>query len=93
MLSKAIGKPFSIQAHHIFPKAKLYENKYDSTNGEHIQLVNEIANFVFITANANMNFFTDLPEKYLPLVKELQPGELEKQLIPLNANMLKIENY
>ena len=92
-LSKTIGKAFEIQAHHIFPKSQLYKHGYDSKNGRHIQLVNEISSIVLVTSDANMDFFIDLPKNYLPIVKKKYPGELEKQFIPMNENLWELENY
>ena len=92
-LFKTVGRAFSINAHHIFPKSQLYKEKYDSKSGTDIQKVNEIANLVIVTSEANMDFFTDLPEKYLPVVQERYPNELEKQYIPKNEKLWKLDNY
>ena len=92
-ISQAIGVQFRIENHHIFPRSQLYDNRYESSDSRHSQLVNEIANRVFITSEANKDFFTELPESYLGRVEREFPGELEKQFIPRNKHLWKIENY
>lgn len=91
------GKPlkgsYDLESHHIFPKSKLYDEVYDSNNHMDKKKVNEIANRVFVTSRSNMEIFTDLPETYLPEVNEDHPKALQKQFIPKNPELWKIENY
>jgi hypothetical protein len=82
------GRIHFIQWHHIFPKALLKEARYET--GE----INEIANMAFITGQTNRRISDKYPEKYLPDIVEKQGlGALEKQLVPYQPELLKIENY
>ncbi len=84
---------FELESHHIFPKSQLYGNLYDSKNHMARKRVNEIANRVFITPKGNKRLSNTLPEEYLPRVKEEHPEALDKQFIPENPELWKIENY
>ncbi len=85
---------YEIHSHHIFPHSKLYtEGGYDSRNHIHKKIVNEIANLAFLTADSNWTLSSDMPEKYFIEIKDRYPGALEKQFIPLNPELWKIENY
>jgi len=84
---------YKLNSHHIFPKSQLYGNIYDSKNHIGKKRVNEIANRVFITARGNLELFVDLPEDYLPDVKDNYPEALKTQFIPENPELWKLENY
>lgn len=84
---------YDLESHHIFPKSQLYDQIYDSNNHMDKKRVNEIANRVFVTSRSNMEIFTDLPDEYLPDVKQDHPEALEKQFIPKNPELWKIDNY
>lgn len=92
-ISQTMGLKFRIESHHIFPKSELYSEHYHQEDREHRQIVNEIANRVFLTSDANKGFFDDLPENYLPKVVEKYPGEIEKQYIPTNKELWKSDNF
>jgi hypothetical protein len=92
-ISETLGKSFKVVSHHIFPKSKLYKNNFNSKIYSNRYVVNEIANRVFLTSHANMDFFIDPPEKYLPMVEQIFPGEINKQYIPINKELWKIENF
>ena len=93
-LEKPIGKQFSIEQHHIFPQAVLKEAGYDTgRNLIHRKRVNEIGNRVPITRATNMDIFKDQPSKYLPVVQESNPGNLEKFMIPMDVSLWSVENY
>lgn len=82
------GRLHFIQWHHIFPKALLKEARYET--GE----INEIANMAFITGQTNRRISAKFPAEYLPEIVEKQgAGALEKQLVPRQPELLKIENY
>ena len=82
------GRLHFIQWHHIFPKALLREARYET--GE----INEIANMAFITGQTNRRISAKFPAEYLPEIVEKQgAGALEKQLVPFQPEILKIENY
>jgi hypothetical protein len=82
-----------IQSHHIFPTSRLYEHSYDSENHLHKKIVNEIANRAFITGVTNREISNKLPEDYLPEVEERFPGSLEKQFIPMDPSLWKMDRY
>ena len=82
------GRLHFIQWHHIFPKALLKEARYET--GE----INEIANMAFITGQTNRRISAKFPAEYLPEIVEKQgAGALEKQLVPCQPELLKIESY
>ena len=84
---------YRLESHHIFPKSQLYGNIYDSKNHMARKRVNEIANRAFITPRGNKRLSNKLPGEYLPEVKDNQPEALDKQLIPENSKLWKLENY
>ena len=93
-LSNPIGRDYSVERHHIFPRAVLKKAGYKtSKNREHYNKVHEIANRVPLTKSGNLEIFDSEPEKYLPKVEENNPGNLEKFLIPKNRNLWKVKNY
>jgi len=82
------GRLHFIQWHHIFPKALLKEARHET--GE----INEIANMAFITGQTNRRISAKFPAEYLPEIVEKQgAGALEKQLVPFQPELLKIESY
>jgi hypothetical protein len=84
---------YNLESHHIFPKSQLYDELYDSSNHMGQKRVNEIANRAFITSRGNHEIFTDLPEDYLPEVQSDYPEAFDKQFIPENPELWKLENY
>lgn len=88
-----IGDIYRIESHHIFPQSILYKNGYDGNNHLHKKIVNEIANRAFITHNTNFKILNKFPSEYLPEILKKYPDALEKQFIPNNPNLWKIENY
>ena len=86
---------YSIQNHHIFPTSRLRkEGGYDAKNYLHKQIMNEIANMAFLTADTNIKKISDkIPKEYFPEIERRFPGALEKQLIPLDENLWEIDRY
>lgn len=84
---------YRLESHHIFPKSQLYGNIYDSKNHMARKRVNEIANRAFITPKGNKRLSNKLPEEYLPKVKKEHPEALDKQFIPENKELWKLDNY
>lgn len=83
-----VGRQHLIQYHHIFPKAVLRDAGYEQ--GE----INEIANLAFIAGRTNQKIGRKPPEVYFPKVIERRSAEaLETQLIPLDQELWKVENY
>jgi len=82
-----LGKLSSLQLHHIFPKALLYESGYERAE------VNALANFTFLTQETNLLVSDRNPAKYLPEFMEKNPGAVESHWIPADPELWKIENY
>ncbi len=89
------SRPYSIQSHPIFPTSRLRkEGGYDSRNNIHKQIMNEIANRVFLTADTNVKEISNrIPKDYFPEIERRFPGALEKQLIPMDENLWEIDRY
>jgi len=92
-LSKTVGKFYKVQSHHIFPKSLLYSTLYSEESHLHKKIVNEIANRAFLTSSSNLGISNDSPVEYLPEIKNKFPEALEKQFIPENPDLWKVENY
>lgn len=82
-----LGKLNALQVHHIFPKALLYDYGYQKPE------VNAIANFCFLTQDANLAISDSNPEVYLREVEARYPGALASQWVPNNPDLWKVENY
>lgn len=82
-----LGKMSRLEVHHIFPKAQLYKRKYKRPE------VNALANFCFLTKDANLDISDRLPEQYFPQVEGAHPGALASQWIPTDPVLWKIENF
>lgn len=82
------GRLHFIQWHHIFPKALLKENAFET--GE----INEIANMAFITGQTNRKLGRKEPADYLPLIiKEQGEAALTSQEVTTDPSLHKVENY
>lgn len=82
-----LGRLSSLQVHHIFPKARLYEHGY--SRGE----VNSIANFCFLTQDTNLKIGARTPAVYLEEIEKRMPGALASQWIPTDPDLWRTENY
>ncbi len=85
--SQLLGKMSQLEVHHIFPKAMLYKLKYRRPE------VNAVANFCFLTKEANLQISSKRPEDYFPEVEAAHPGALASQWIPMDRELWKAENY
>ncbi len=92
-LSHTHGAAYGLHSHHIFPQSLLYKNGLNQQDYTHRQLVNEIANRAYLTAESNMGLSNKEPADYLPEVEEKFPGALTKQFIPMDAQLWKVERY
>lgn len=93
-LSQPIGDKYSIESHHIFPRAQLRRAGYDSGSNHHDRKrVNEIANRVPLTRSGNLDIFDSPPAEYLPTVKEKYPNSLEPAFVPQDEALWQMENY
>lgn len=84
------GRYHFIQFHHIFPKAILQA----ADEGYEKSEINEIANMAFITGRTNQRLSKKAPEIYFPkIIQERGEKALTDQLIPMDRNLWKVENY
>lgn len=82
-----LGKMNRLEVHHIFPKAQLYKKRFARSE------VNALANFCFLTKDANLIISDTLPEEYFPKVEEKHPGSLASQWIPQDPQLWKLEYF
>ena len=88
VLSKAIlGHLSSLEVHHIFPKARLYELNHERA------AVNALGNFCFLTKGSNLKISASKPATYMPKVEEKLPGALASQWIPDDPELWKLDRY
>lgn len=82
-----LGKMARLEVHHIFPKARLYEHGYARSE------VNAVANFCFLTKEANLKILDQAPEVYFPSIETQHPGALASQWIPQDPELWRIDRY
>ena len=81
------GAQHRLQFHHIFPKAYL-KQMYRGREAD------DIANLAFIGGKTNRNISAKPPAEYLQdIVAKNGSAPLETQRIPIDPNLLTIENY
>jgi hypothetical protein len=85
--AQLLGKLSSLQVHHIFPKAKLYQHDY--TRGQ----VNDIANFCYLTQETNLWVTNRDPAEYFAKVEDKYPGALASQWIPIDPELWQMGRY
>ena len=85
--SHLLGHLASLQIHHIFPKAVLYEAGYGRSQ------VNAVANFCFLTQDTNLVIGKGKPEEYFSAVEAKHPGVLASQWIPQDPALWRIDRY
>jgi Protein of unknown function DUF262 len=85
--SHLLGHLTSLQIHHIFPKAVLYEAGYGRSQ------VNAVANFCFLTQETNLKIGKRRPEDYFYEVEIRHPGVLAAQWIPEDRSLWRIDRY
>jgi hypothetical protein len=92
-LGTRAGGVYRLHSHHIFPQGLLYRNGFDPDNHVQRQVVNEVANRAFLTAETNQSLSDRPPEQYFPEVEQRYPGALTKQFIPMDPVLWKVEYY
>lgn len=85
--SHLLGRFSRLELHHIFPKSLLYKNGYQMSE------VNALANFTFLTNQANLIVTDHDPAQYLAEIARRHPGALESHWIPMDRKLWKVENY
>jgi hypothetical protein len=86
------GQLYKIQSDHIFPKAKLkliYKNKPRKEQKE----IHEIANIMFMSAEANLDKLVSDPSEYLKSLQKNNAQVLKEQLIPEDESLWQIDSY
>jgi len=72
------------EEHHIIPRSLLKKEGYE------LSLIDDAANIGFLTEKANRKISNTEPSKYLA---EIDSKKLEKQFVPIDPNLWRIENY
>lgn len=82
-----LGMMSSLDVHHIFPKALLYENGYSRSE------VNALANYTFLTKATNIAISDNHPKDYFPEYMAKNPGAMESHWIPMDPKLREIDHY
>ena len=82
-----LGNLSSLELHHIFPKARLYEAGYERSQ------VNALANFTFLTKETNLKVSAKNPAVYLAAYAEKDPALLSSHWIPLEPELWQVDRY
>lgn len=88
-----MGKKYSLEWDHIFPYSVLKKNGYNRNNRIKYALAQEITNRAIITQLANRSKLDKNAYDYLRKVKSKYPKALELQLIPMDEELWKLDNY
>jgi uncharacterized protein with ParB-like and HNH nuclease domain len=92
-IEQNMGKKYSLEWDHIFPYSLLKKNGYNRKNKIKYSLAQEITNRAIITQLANRTKTNKEAYDYLKEVKNNYPKALELQLIPMDEELWKMENY
>ena len=82
-----LGKNSTLEVHHIFPKAVLYDK------GRSKAIVNALANYAFLTKDTNLEISDRHPHEYLPEYIKKNPGAVETHWIPMQPELWNVDNY
>lgn len=85
--AQMLGHLATLQVHHIFPKALLYEDGYARSQ------VKAVANFCFLTQQTNLAIGKRRPEDYFAATEAEHPGALASQWIPTDRTLWRVERY
>jgi hypothetical protein len=92
-IKKPMGKKYSLEWDHIFPYSVLKRNGYNRNNRIKYALAQEITNRAIITQLANRSKLDKDAGDYLKKVRANNPTALELQLIPMEEQLWKLENF
>lgn len=92
-IRKNMGKKYELEWDHIFPYSLLKERGYNRNNRMKYSLAQEITNRAILTQVANRKKSNRLAEGYLDETAENFPSALEKQCIPKDRELWKMENF
>lgn len=82
-----LGVHAVLEVHHLFPKALLQRAGYARPER------NALANFAFLTLDANRSLGSRPPAEYLPECERRHPGVLASQWIPEDPALWELERY
>lgn len=82
-----LGYLSTLQVHHIFPKAVLYQAGYSRAE------VNAVANFCFLTQKTNLEIGKREPKDYFAEVETKHPQALRSQWIPEDPELRNVNRY
>lgn len=86
--SHLLGKNSTLDVHHIFPKKVLYAADRNKS------MVNQLANYAFLTKGTNLEISDKLPSDYLPGYVAANPGAVESHAVPTDdPSLWEIGNY
>jgi len=86
LTSTGVGSSHALEYHHIFPKTLL---KKDYRKRD----INEIANLAFLSQKANRSISKTEPVVYLEEIKKRNPALLEKQFVPMDSSLWRINRF
>jgi hypothetical protein len=92
-LADTHGAAYGLHSHHVFPQGILYKSGLDPDDYTHRQLVNEIANRAFLTAETNLTLGDRPADVYLPEVEARFPGALPSQFIPMDPRLWRAQRF
>jgi len=92
-LHKNMGAKYQLENDHIFPSAILKKHGYSRDNRIKYQMAQELTNRAILTQIANRKKSDNSAEKYLSTIKNISPDALQKQCIPEDKNLWKLENF
>lgn len=86
--SHLLGKNSSLDVHHIFPRKVLYDAGYNKS------MVNQLANYAFLTKETNLEISDKFPSDYLPSYVAANPGAVESHTVPTdNPSLWELGSY
>ncbi|MCK5726743.1 MAG: DUF262 domain-containing protein [Thiotrichaceae bacterium] len=92
-LHKNMGEKYQLENDHIFPSAILKKHGYSRDNRIKYQMAQELTNRALLTQTANRKKSDNSAEEYLSNIKAMSPNSLQKQCIPEEENLWKLENF
>jgi hypothetical protein len=92
-IRKNMGKKYDLEWDHIFPYSLLRDSGYNRNNRLKYSLAQEITNRAILTQQANRKKGNKLAETYLESTAMSFPDALEKQCIPHDKELWKMENF
>ena len=92
-IRKNMGKKYELEWDHIFPYSLLRDEGYNRNNRLKYSLAQEITNRAILTQQANRKKGNKLAENYLENATLNFPDALEKQCVPDDKELWKMENF